>query len=1821
MSDDESPDAPIMLQLGDIVKIRSSSNAEINDETFMISFISNKEIDLVSRERRVLNLLLAEDGEIVNDDIDGIDLVDRADNASYAVQNGLVPGKWVNIHFDTDVPTTVTGEITQLEEDQITLSLTTGDEIYIDFRFQGLPRDLPISRIELRAAPVSQKGESKVIDEGDAEQEQIVFDEEELNLGESLGTLKMEVEVDEKSKRYSISRQCTDLLNELLSTLNIRDRTVSRMNRINTDVQRFSELLTGENEIVNKYPGLRESLFSLTSVPRWIYPASRINKNIYDIEESEGQYYKDIIVIEKSALSVQKMVEIEKLFKSSGAPSPQSSYNKYVTDIAIQETPFTNNQDGIITSIGLATSIESLVDNSPEFETTTVNNDELGTKKFFVQKYLAPPTSLQSTQDESGREYERRALNRATETMSIASILCLPHKYAEAFTYNSPVPNLKNRIEINRQELLLSNILADSTTPEYVTVGTSVLQDSNSFTTPVNYVPAEGISYFDFVSKITPSAWQAFKSSMRGDQDLLSITKIVNHLFGFNIYYSSLTPDDYAQFSSFIKESIREWLSTFNDREEEINSTLAEVTSEKYETILEKGLIEKAVAGYGLKLSDIYTSSDLLLKSNAIDNGRLLQALVSLSNLYLISIEDYEEEDDIARKNYASTDCLKKVYKSYSSRKELNDDFGKTIYRDPDLDDTDYDIIDKYAHIVSKPSADKERLLADALEEVDGMDPLKAKKEAAALLDGRRQIADGDYAILKISPTDEPIFFIRKDAIWIERNINESDCDLKADCVSIKQSCKTMNGAKIDLIKQLTEKQNTNFDEVVSQEVGLLRAKLENNVKERLANINRLKAYRFRTALRYDLAKARIGLIENDSVAVKSPYAKLLSSILAQGDFVTRQSNILRFCLKFARSAMGDESPMWLYCNDSGSKLIPSFLLELATTFQQGDDYVVKLNEIIAQRGTLGSDGEAVVDKYSGWEITMIETDSSEGYTIDGFREKTRDILPQDLETEVIESQPVSEEEIVILKVLNAMCKFLGIPIKEIREFVLAEALKTYEKQMPDEAEYEKMIKKRQAKGKKVTPYEVVSNQTLIVITLSYLILAIQTSTPRIATRKVVPGCVKSFSGYPVYSADDMSGITYIACVADTIKSSIPPWNSIKKISAAKLVKQMEMTLNKYILGTDIVLRKVALAEDEQVLAPREPEVWDTFLPPQKQTGASYSPVSTDFKSLLIANISKGQRESTAQINNLRGKVIIGSHQIMDAINKSVTDYINSGSVVLTTNEGLPYLENACCWSKDPKIFDYFSRRDPSLVSTNEQMAAIGSTIREIEWSSTAPFLFDATDTRIVYPKVDMQFRENTIYKAFIYYCKFGVPSILDPRLEAICGESEFSFDKQADIADKIAILKSEGKQFDIRSLDALMNFINNKRIVPIKHEEPFDPISETLSILEVHPDNDVVPTQFINLMYYAAESKDKVREFRNYMLSSIDLMHRKIKNFLESTGSSDIVKDLNRIIEQLRLPTRSIKDYQNSLNILNAASAVFPAIIVNGVSYSANDIDLPGYDNLSAYHYDDLRKTIAKYYRFLSTFIGNKTIEILLKEFQGRMLPYSIMTSLPIFSCFGEGITVSEVMTFLFLNTILVLIDTTKDEQASKGLLKFKAITAEQSSEMQDNQLEDDDDLQDISIDRLKGAVENNRKVISSFIGAVVKTLIEDVKIQDKSYNEINSEALKAKEREKNQIVEKLTEMTDEKRNIENMFKSHKLGDWSVGLQKGYKVYDASVYDAERLQMLTAAQGAINVSDLMRIEEETIITNEINQELDNDIMEYQGEDDNYQDDKFDELF
>ena len=57
----------------------------------------------------------------------------------------------------------------------------------------------------------------------------------------------------------------------------------------------------------------------------------------------------------------------------------------------------------------------------------------------------------------------------------------------------------------------------------------------------------------------------------------------------------------------------------------------------------------------------------------------------------------------------------------------------------------------------------------------------------------------------------------------------------------------------------------------------------------------------------------------------------------------------------------------------------------------------------------------------------------------------------------------------------------------------------------------------------------------------------------------------------------------------------------------------------------------------------------------------------------------------------------------------------------------------------------------------------------------------------------------------------------------------------------------------------------------------------------------------------------------------------------------------------------------------------------------------------------------------------------------------------------------------------------------------------------------------------------------------------------------------MRAKEKEKEVMTDFLKNMTDEEREVEKLFKKHKLEQWSVGLQKGFREYEKDTYDLER--------------------------------------------------------
>ena len=184
-----------------------------------------------------------------------------------------------------------------------------------------------------------------------------------------------------------------------------------------------------------------------------------------------------------------------------------------------------------------------------------------------------------------------------------------------------------------------------------------------------------------------------------------------------------------------------------------------------------------------------------------------------------------------------------------------------------------------------------------------------------------------------------------------------------------------------------------------------------------------------------------------------------------------------------------------------------------------------------SRQGTESGDGEAIIDKYSSWvitELTLVLMKVSLMVCL-----QTRAALEADIGLAVGQQQgealktfgtPEAEK---IYRVMNAVSKYMGLDTETLQELVISETSKLLSKSLPAKADYEAAVA-MSMKKKKPDSYEIVYDQTLILMTLSFLLIGIQTSVPPLRTRKTYPGCVRSFAGYPSQGDIDKSGIEYV---------------------------------------------------------------------------------------------------------------------------------------------------------------------------------------------------------------------------------------------------------------------------------------------------------------------------------------------------------------------------------------------------------------------------------------------------------------------------------------------------------------------------------------------------------------------------------------------------------------------------------------------------------------------------------------------------------------------
>ena len=1858
-------DETLQLKLGDIIQIESPSNEIYHNKVYLITYIDKKQIEIqdVSLLKKT-TLVINEEGELAEESIDSISLLSRDEESGYARQNGFLPKTWITITMGGDLPAIFTGEITNLEEDMIEVQTYPEKQtIYIDFGYKGLPKDLPIKSIEIRDPPavdlVDLPGEKDTqpakavvpepvsVPEVTQQIRQFIVAADDIVFGEDLGEITQLVAVDEGQERYGIQSQTNDLLDELLATIPNSERTSKVLNQIHLTIERFKELRsqfsdldTNGNPIMPKVKGadykpLVSALFELNKKLAWILPVVKNKKKVYDVNEEEAEAVNDILPLDNEDIS--ELVELEQFYNNT-IPDSQNKYDYLLDVIDSQGNPYVSPDTTdmtFLTEKHVLTNLNVLVDNLEDFRSSIVAKDNLAVKRYFLTTYNLGFDKLSTIVESGSKPYNKRVIATKGNEVFLKSMVFLPEDVVR-----------HSRVSLPGTSILLSSALNSNKYYYYKRFGKRTMLNTElieSFETPGEreHKFLEGATemvlddalmdgdtaniYEKYLQSVIPRTKTLFNLVKKYISEKLTLHEVVSELEPFLVYSDDLTYQQYREMTKFINDKISTYKKEYIARNREFNNlskgkkfsdktiySLFEVLNEQRKDVMEKG--------YNLRFRT-QTSSENYSRILEMDGGRLFTTALAFENLLLMTPLDINEIFERERLELVNSElsasrgmgepqppnkCADFVLaKKYLELDELLDDNGKTIYFDKNLDQTRYDIVEEYeTERGSMEPGDFTEFLTEKLIENVGLSEATAKKDAEAMINGRRAVEEGEYASLEIDGGEKTYYYRRVGNVW-ERDEsipeismdNKSFCNIQKDCVSTEKECVSESIGERENREKALEGMIKEFNIKYEVSKGEMERMIRNRFEYFKYRLRILKKLDVDSRYKYNDAHMRLGMdVKETDPVVISPYAELRDAILGQYDIVKKNSDLLKFEMQFLRAPTDSEDQHWLYCKETNVKLLPVFLHILAATFIKNPyNYVRVLDEICANQGKLSDDGDAWVDQHSGYVIKKVSFDTDEGFEASGFKAVSRAELLEDLQStrssELSEkfSDPRAE---TISNVLDAMGSYMGISVQTMQEFVIRNTLLITNKILPSETEYNKKRDALAKKGKKLPSYDDAFTQSMMFVTLSYLVVAIQTAIPSIKTKKQFPGCKKSFDGFPL-NGDDESGMLYVACVASKIKSKISPWNVLMKLSASGIVKRMSDIIKKYVIPDAVIQTKMRekreyLLEEKGDEIPVELDIakWQTFLPPLVPIRTNeIEPVSDEFKDSLIRDIRSGKSSQNAEILSLRSKMIHYSMKLIEEIQREVAKEMP----LLKNMAEEPFLENSCCIDGDRRTtIEYFMDKVPAIRKYNSIVKALNGINWDIYTISLGPRMYSPLDTRRVYPPLSSQFSETTIYRAIIHYCQFGTSIPIPEKLTSVCVSKPEDFSLLDSLKTQIHKLKGEGKNFDLDDLQRLLAIVDkeNEVVVPM-HTDTKTTIDDLRDFLADDEASSLIPESMKNVLSPLLDTFDvsvdqdtpEMKAFVDYIDDQNTTLKTDLISFLQRNSKQGRRSKFNDLMNYFRVTNwsdtmRSIEFLKNNIHEL---TQVFPNMIVNNVEYKVpiNDIKLPRHwvKALSSRHISDIKTIIYNYYHTLAQFTGNESlVPIFSKITKATKQWRELMNLLPIFEpIFMKKAVITPNMVqmaleYILLNCFMLLVN---ESRAAEAFIPESESDVEEELVMTTTAEVVSEEIGNISeIDIVSGEIMKRSELMTSFILEVVGIFSNTKRQMDYSYEDIIYRVNVSKEKEKDQFTRRLKDLSDEEREIENIMKGHKMETWSKGLSKGVTQYVRDTYDEEREAM-----------------------------------------------------
>tara|TARA_B110000977_G_scaffold41335_1_gene55642 strand:+ start:1382 stop:7375 length:5994 start_codon:yes stop_codon:yes gene_type:complete len=1369
--------------------------------------------------------------------------------------------------------------------------------------------------------------------------------------------------------------------------------------------------------------------------------------------------------------------------------------------------------------------------------------------------------------------------------------------------------------------------------------------------------------YNQFLENMIPKTKILFELVKKYIKNGTSYIKIIEYLEPFMIYTDDISFKQYETINEFIFEEINKHKKILIKNQKEFLKFIRSNKSYFVSTILPKlikndnqDIFDKS----SYNITDNIDTEESLKKMISYDAGRLYNLALSISAITFSQPIDIESKitDELAnldsnldekKNSEESKKCEKQktLVKRYITIEELTEDNNVPVFVDKKYDETPYDIGEEWkrnnASLIA--STDDNELVIQALKEFlienNGIENNKAQNDAEAMIYGSRAIQEEEYAYLDIQGDGNIKYYIRQNNIWkYDKSLSGmapdqiNFCNIKENCFKIKDSCANLDVTKDMLKINILEDIEKRFEEELIKSIQQLKSELFFDFKYRQKNLQSLKQLKIHKLLKNDIYQQRVASTLEERDIIVSPYELLRDEILSEIDIVKKFANLDKFIEQYCRLTNDDEDGNWYYCVDTDIKLLPTFFKDLVIGFNN-NTYLLTLEKIYKLRGEKSGEGDKWVDKFSGYYISNdIALDYSEGYSTDGYKNNSREIMEEEMSDKLRGNRLRDTTQTYntalarhIERILKTLDEKLYINTKSEYNFIIRIVMKSMNTNIPDEEAYKKLYAKKIKGGKKLITFEKKADQIEIYSIISAYIIAVQTIIPNIITKKVFGDCKKSFTGFPIDGNADLAFIEYLSCILFVLKREERPWNIIPTALSGKsksrrknyteikdkFVDKIKTFMVDKILSIDEIQQKLTIKREwnkknkktEIIIDEFDPQRWSDFLPPLIPiTVTKLNNISGTFERTVKSRMEEGSYEQFAHLWALYGKITSYSFAIIESVQR----VINNEPMLLETKGGAPFLENACCNDGEPRTNLYFSEKETSIRTHN----IIVKNLTELYYrfkNMHKPVYFNfALNTKLVYPTVSNEFSKETIYLAFIKYCKFNSGIELEDGLKRICINNKCNFRNSDSITDKILAMEANSLNYTKETLNILLNNVNRQNILYYDLDPPVTTekleLEETLEYLKgkksgiCHPKLLDYLQNIIDRFDVSIQGEDDevVKEFTSYLDNINNKMSLKISEKMLEHG--ELTQQLNDIlleyspegqVSRNKVKTKREKFILNwdllgdntymtqqdetgfiifrmIKEIVVNMCKTYPNMILNEVNFNDRYVPkhwLKGSKKISDRHKNEVMGFMLKDGEGFSQFYKNKNINAILEYvLQNNEDLLMLMNVIPFYSGLSDNDRTGSIFDGEILKKLayyFLLCSFSIYVTAFETNLRVGPVETEDF-------LDEAEDGEDLSI--IRGEQEKLEKETCSLLNLYLKKIGKYKKLLNVSAETINKNVLKTKTKEKEQIVKRLGDLTVEQREIEDIMKNSSLGDWSLGRTKAIYEYDENQYDKEREKM-----------------------------------------------------